>query len=80
LLQALTSASANDIVNLERLETLGDSFLKLMSSLFLFLHYTLVDEGQLTQVKGKLIGNQNLCYCGVNRNLEGIMKVQLSNV
>jgi endoribonuclease Dicer len=78
-LQALTSASANDTVNLERLETLGDSFLKLMSSLFLFLQYKL-DEGQLTQVKGKLIGNRNLYYCGVDRNLGKIMKVLSGSV
>jgi endoribonuclease Dicer len=78
-LQALTSASANDIVNLERFETLGDSFLKLMSSLFLFLQYK-VDEGQLTLVKNKIVGNLNLYYCGVYRKLGGIMKVQLSTV
>ncbi|XP_021927095.1 endoribonuclease Dicer-like isoform X2 [Zootermopsis nevadensis] len=75
ILQALTSASANDIVNLERLETLGDSFLKLMSSLLLFTEYKLLGEGQLTEVKGKIIGNRNLYYCGIKQNLGGIMKV-----
>jgi endoribonuclease Dicer len=74
-LQALTSASANDILNLERLETLGDSFLKLISSLYLFRRYELVNEGQLTYIKGKLIGNQNLFYIGEARKLGGLMKV-----
>jgi dsRNA-specific ribonuclease len=75
LLQALTSASANDIVNLERMETLGDSFLKLMSSLYLFKHHKCMNEGELTYYKGKHIGNRNLYYCGVNRGLGGLMKV-----
>jgi dsRNA-specific ribonuclease len=75
MLQALTSASANDIINLERLETLGDSFLKLMSSLNLFQHHKCMNEGELTCFKGKHVGNRNLYYCGVNRKLGGLMKV-----
>ncbi|XP_069680713.1 endoribonuclease Dicer isoform X2 [Periplaneta americana] len=75
ILQALTSASANDIINLERLETLGDSFLKFMSSWYLFLTNIHEDEGKLTCVKGKHIGNRNLYYCGVYRKLGGLMKV-----
>jgi endoribonuclease Dicer len=74
-LQALTSASANDFLNLERLETLGDSFLKLISSLYLFRQYELVNEGELTCIKGKLIGNLNLYYLGNAHNLGGMMKV-----
>lgn len=35
--KAMTTAKANDIVNMERLETLGDSFLKLFSSVSIFL-------------------------------------------
>jgi endoribonuclease Dicer len=75
ILQALTSSSANDILNLERLETLGDSFLKLMSSLYLFRRYGLVNEGKLTCIKGKLVGNRNLYYIGNARKLGGLMKV-----
>ncbi|PNF18314.1 hypothetical protein B7P43_G14501 [Cryptotermes secundus] len=75
ILQALTSSSANDILNLERLETLGDSFLKLMSSLYLFRRYGLVNEGKLTCIKGKMVGNRNLYYIGDARKLGGLMKV-----
>jgi dsRNA-specific ribonuclease len=46
---ALTTSTANDSVDMERLETLGDSFLKLASSLFLFNNYSLA-EGKLTEV------------------------------
>jgi len=74
-LQALTSASANDIMNLERMETLGDSFLKLISSLYLFKHHKRMNEGELTCIKGRHIGNCNLYYCGVKRRLGGLMKV-----
>jgi endoribonuclease Dicer len=74
-LQALTSSSANDILNLERLETLGDSFLKLMCSLYMFRRYELVNEGKLTCIKGKLVGNRNLYYIGDARKLGGLMKV-----
>jgi endoribonuclease Dicer len=47
---ALTTSTANDSVDMERLETLGDSFLKLASSLYLFSNYSLA-EGMLTEVK-----------------------------
>ena len=76
LFQALTSASANDVVNLERLETLGDSYLKFMASFFLFLHLDEMDEGKLTEIKGKMIGNRNLYYSGVHHKLSGYLKVQ----
>lgn len=52
---ALTTSLANDVVDMERLETLGDSFLKLASSLYLFSSYTIA-EGKLTEVM------QNICY------------------
>src|SRR5699024_2737983 len=35
ILQALTLAKAKDLWNLERLETIGDSFIKMASSLYL---------------------------------------------
>ncbi|KAK9511555.1 hypothetical protein O3M35_000188 [Rhynocoris fuscipes] len=75
ILQALTSSSANDIINYERLETLGDSFLKYIVSLTLFVNYFDKDEGKLTQVKGKLIGNKNFFFIGRNINLGSILKV-----
>ncbi|XP_014251027.1 endoribonuclease Dicer isoform X2 [Cimex lectularius] len=74
LLQVLTSKSGCDIINYERLETLGDSFLKFIVSLSLFTYFKL-DEGKLTQVKGKIVGNRNLFYCGNHINLGSLMKV-----
>ncbi|XP_063241716.1 endoribonuclease Dicer-like isoform X2 [Bacillus rossius redtenbacheri] len=73
--QAICTSSANDIVNLERLETLGDSFLKLSVSLYLFAVFPKLNEGKLTQLKGKIVGNRYLFYCGRHIGLPRIMKV-----
>lgn len=50
LLQALTTASASDGINLERLETIGDSFLKLAVTNFLYSEYASQHEGKLRYV------------------------------
>ncbi|KAK5650697.1 hypothetical protein RI129_001726 [Pyrocoelia pectoralis] len=71
---ALATAKNNDIVNLERLETLGDSFLKLSISLFLVLKYPTFNEGTLTSLKGKLISNKNLFYIGKMKGITGYVK------
>ena len=60
LLQALTTAKAIDSVNLERLETLGDSFLKIATSVFLFCERPGMQEGKLTSARSRRIGNRNL--------------------
>lgn len=72
--RALTAAKANDIVNLERLETLGDSFLKLISSVYISLRFPSYDEGRATSLKGRLVSNKNLYYLSEKKNLSGIMK------
>ncbi|XP_039299429.1 endoribonuclease Dicer-like [Nilaparvata lugens] len=78
-LQVLTTASAHDIFNLERLETLGDSFLKYAVSLLLFIRFPELSEGQLTMIKGKVIGNRNLYYCGEQKGLGSIIKADEFN-
>ncbi|XP_071454543.1 endoribonuclease Dicer [Hetaerina americana] len=75
VLSALTGASSGDVISLERLETLGDSFLKFAVSTYMYLKYPTMDEGKLTMVKGKMISNRNLYYCGKVINLGGKMKV-----
>ncbi|XP_034947667.1 endoribonuclease Dicer-like [Chelonus insularis] len=76
LLPALIVKRANDSINLERLETLGDSFLKFIISLYLFEQYAYQPEGRLTGYKGKIIGNRYLYYCGVNKGIPGRLKVE----
>jgi len=60
--------------NLERLETLGDSYLKFITSLYLYQTFPMLREGQLTAIKGKIIGNRNLFYCGNKRGIPGRIK------
>lgn len=71
---ALSAAEANDIVNLERLETLGDSFLKLIASLYIIFKFPIFNEGKCTSLKGRLVSNKNLYYAGVGKNLGGILR------
>lgn len=73
-LQVCTAKSANDFINYERMEILGDAFLKFAVSFFLFKNYSL-QEGILTNLKGKLIGNRNLLYCGVKKNFPEYISV-----
>ena len=57
VLQALTTTHSKDVFNLERLEMLGDAFLKLAVSLHLYCTYHDKDEGKLTQRKKRQISN-----------------------
>lgn len=74
--RALTTAKANDIMNLERLETLGDSFLKMIVSVYLFLRFPTFSEGELTTLKGRIVSNKNLYYLAVKKNLNGLLRFQ----
>uniref|UniRef100_A0A915D949 Uncharacterized protein n=1 Tax=Ditylenchus dipsaci TaxID=166011 RepID=A0A915D949_9BILA len=60
LLHALTTASANDGINLERFETIGDSYLKFAVTKYLFCKMADQDEGKLTAARMKLICNSHL--------------------
>lgn len=61
--------------NYERMETFGDSFLKFAVSLVLFDAFPLDNEGVLTEIKMKLVGNRNLLYVGRNLNLGSYLMV-----
>ena len=60
LLQALTPMSANDNFNLERLEFIGDSFLKFVCSLHLFFKEKDNHEDKLTTQRSHMICNKSL--------------------
>lgn len=60
LLQAFTPKGANDSFDLERLETLGDSFLKLATSVFLYHDRIGAHEGNLSSARSRRVGNLNL--------------------
>lgn len=60
LLQALTAKGAGDEIDLERLEIIGDSFLKYSMSIKSYIKYPDFDEGRLTRFRSRLIQNLNL--------------------
>ena len=73
LLQAITPVSAKDCIDLERLEVLGDSFLKLATSINLFCspirnnHH----EGKLSMARQRRISNFNLWYLACKKDIPG---------
>ncbi|KAI3386226.1 hypothetical protein SNEBB_000633 [Seison nebaliae] len=74
LLQALTLRSAGDAFDLERVELLGDSFLKFSSAIYLFLKFPRENEGVLSLLRSKLISNQTLAYLGKRRHIPNYMQ------
>lgn len=76
ILACLTAKMSNDEFDYERIETLGDSFLKFAVSLYLFRMYPEFEEGRLTYLKSKLVSNSNLFHCGRQKNLPGRMNVE----
>jgi len=59
----------------ERMETYGDSFLKFACSLVLFDAFKLENEGILSHLKAKMIGNRNLFYVGRHLNIGSYLLV-----
>ncbi|XP_021929010.1 endoribonuclease Dcr-1-like isoform X4 [Zootermopsis nevadensis] len=64
ILQALTMSNANDGINLERLETIGDSFLKYAITTYLYCTYDNIHEGKLSHLRSKQVSNLNLYRLG----------------
>lgn len=62
ILQALTMSNANDGINLERLETIGDSFLKYAITTYLYCTYDNIHEGKLSHLRSKQVRRINLEY------------------
>nr|CAD7454255.1 unnamed protein product [Timema tahoe] len=56
--QALTMSNANDGINLERLETIGDSFLKYAITTYLYCTYDTIHEGKLSHLRSKQVQSE----------------------
>ncbi|XP_053994558.1 endoribonuclease Dcr-1 isoform X1 [Hylaeus volcanicus] len=69
ILQALTMSNANDGINLERLETIGDSFLKYAITTYLYCTYDNIHEGKLSHLRSKQVSNINLYRLGRQKML-----------
>ncbi|XP_062211726.1 endoribonuclease Dicer homolog 2a-like isoform X3 [Phragmites australis] len=68
-LEALTTNECQEEFSLESLETLGDSFLKYVTTQHLFSKYKLHREGVLTSMRDSLVSNAALCQLACNKNL-----------
>lgn len=79
ILAALTSASAGDVFDMERLELMGDSFLKFSVSFYLLQKHPTWHEGYLTSCKGRMVSNQNLCYLAMAQKIPGIINCNKFN-
>ncbi|KAJ3031021.1 UNVERIFIED_CONTAM: hypothetical protein HDU68_006859 [Siphonaria sp. JEL0065] len=75
LQQTFTSSSAMESYSYERLETLGDAFLKFAISTDLWNRYPKSDEGQLSTLRSKVVSNQNLFTIAKNFDFGGLMIV-----
>jgi len=73
ILQALTMSNASDGINLERLETVGDSFLKYAVTAYLYCTFDKIHEGKLSHLRSKQISNYNLFRLGKEKCLGEMM-------
>ncbi|CEF64380.1 Endoribonuclease Dicer [Strongyloides ratti] len=73
LLCALTSRGANDGIDLERLETIGDSFLKFATTDYLYHKHVNAHEGCLSLLRSKEVSNMKLYFLGKKRNIHNII-------
>ncbi|KAA0198755.1 Dicer [Hyalella azteca] len=73
ILQALTMSNANDGVNLERLETIGDSYLKYAITTYLYCMFPQQHEGKLSYLRSKQVSNLNLYRLGKYKGLGDCM-------
>ncbi|KAG0726692.1 Endoribonuclease Dicer [Chionoecetes opilio] len=71
IVNALTLKGANDNFDLERLEVLGDAFLKYAVTEYLFLRFPADHEGKLTMKRSKFVSNKNLYLFGMKKQLPG---------
>ncbi|KNC96008.1 uncharacterized protein SPPG_08605 [Spizellomyces punctatus DAOM BR117] len=75
LFTAFAAPSAQEGTNYERLETLGDSFLKYAVSVDLFRRLPTADEGVLSSRRSRIVSNRNLFKKAVNRGFGSLLNV-----
>ncbi|XP_050727390.1 endoribonuclease Dicer-like isoform X4 [Eriocheir sinensis] len=79
MLNALTLRGANDNFDAERLEVLGDSFLKFIVAEYLFLKFSDDHEGKLSERRSKLVCNRTLYTLGKAKQIpERIQSMSLN--
>ncbi|KAL9952675.1 hypothetical protein ACROYT_G039966 [Oculina patagonica] len=69
ILRALTTGITGDVFSLERLEILGDSFLKYAITSSIFFQYRYENEGKLSFMRGLKVSNRQLFYLARQQGL-----------
>ncbi|XP_058759719.1 dicer-like protein 4 isoform X1 [Vicia villosa] len=70
VLEALTTEKCQERLSLERLEVLGDAFLKFAVGRHFFLLHDSFHEGDLTSKRSNVVNNSNLFKLAIRRNLQ----------
>lgn len=76
VLEALTTEKCQERLSLERLETLGDAFLKFAVGRHFFLLHDTLDEGELTRKRSNAVNNSNLFKLASSNNLQVFIRDQ----
>ncbi|XP_047944446.1 dicer-like protein 4 isoform X1 [Salvia hispanica] len=76
VLEALTTEKCSESFSLERLEVLGDAFLKFAVGRCLFLKHDALDEGQLTRKRSNIVKNSNLLKLATMKKLQVYIRDQ----
>lgn len=79
ILRALTTCSTGDVFSLERLEMLGDSFVKYAISTSVFFQHLHENEGKLSFIRGLRVSNRQLFYLARQRGLPSYMFTGMFN-
>ena len=80
LIEALTLPSASFPFNNQRLETLGDGVLQLCTTVHLLNHYPNRHEGQLSNLRQKVVSNRYLLNCALDIGLEHFLISEIPSV
>ncbi|KAF9614409.1 hypothetical protein IFM89_018554 [Coptis chinensis] len=70
VLEAITTEKCMERFSLERLEVLGDAFLKYAVGRHVFLLHETIDEGQLTRKRSSIVKNSHLYKLAIQSNLQ----------
>ncbi|XP_051114005.1 dicer-like protein 4 [Andrographis paniculata] len=76
ILEALTTERCGEHFSFERLEVLGDAFLKFVVGRHLFLKHASLDEGQLTGKRSNIVNNSNLLKLALKKSLQMYIRDQ----
>ncbi|KAK9060685.1 hypothetical protein SSX86_021391 [Deinandra increscens subsp. villosa] len=76
ILEALTTERCNEWFSLERLEVLGDAFLKFAVGRHLFLVNQSLDEGILTRKRSNMVNNSHLLKLALSNGLHVYIRDQ----